>query len=113
MSETAKNIRTDITVQWGGAEYKFNLDDAMIEQLERRLFMSIGDIFIAVQSGRWKLEMLYQIIEYGLIGGGTPHAKAYSLCQTYVRNQALTPNEDSPETLAQAILAARFVGVES
>ncbi|KAB2712917.1 gene transfer agent family protein [Brucella intermedia] len=107
-----RNIRTDVTVQWGGSDYRFMLGDDEIIALERRLFMSIGEIFIAVQSGRWKLEMLYHIIRMGLIGGGTSPGKAMHLCQTYVHEKALTSAEDSPETLAQAILAARFVGVE-
>lgn len=94
------------TAFFGDGEHAFALTDDMIAELERIADLGIGALYIRAVNMQFKLADLVEIIRLGLIGGGTPPARAAQLVDTYARNQPI----DDLYPLAMDVLDARWGG---
>ena len=92
---------------FGDGEKTFALTMPMIAELERKAGVGIGAIYQRVAlTLQFHVSDVIEIIQLGLIGGGTAPAEAQSLIDAYTPEQPLIPLA----MLAVDILNARWNG---
>lgn len=118
---------SQIVLEWADGEYSFALRVAQVEELEAisqnpstgKLGIGFGAIWTRVMDGTWYISDVRNVIRLGLIGGGLGAVEANRLIKSYVDTTHLSdlkPDYSSPNcpvVLAQAILSAAVVGIDS
>ncbi|SIT11028.1 gene transfer agent family protein [Paracoccus saliphilus] len=91
---------------FGDGERNFTLTDPIVIELERLTSTGVGNLFLRLTRGDFRLSDLIEIIRLGMIGADTNPEEAARLIETYARNRPIA--ETLP--LAMDILAARWGG---
>lgn len=119
--------KPEIELEWADGTYLFALRAVQVEELEAisknprvpdKVGIGFGAIYQRVFSGEWYDSDLYNIVRLGLIGGGMGAIDAKRMCETYVHNAPRVGGlhnmtKDSPLAVAQAVLIATIVGIDS
>lgn len=93
---------------FGDNTYRFHLNDAVLEELERITGAGVGTLFLRLVASQFHIGDLTAIIRLGLIGGGMDPKRAQELVSTYAANAPL----DQIFPLALDVLTARWAGAE-
>lgn len=95
-----------ITLGWADGEYRFRLAWAQLRALQEACDAGPGHVLERLQTNRWRIEDIEQVLFQGLLGGGMEAAQVRRLIRAYVQEQPLGENV----MIAQAVLAAAVVG---
>lgn len=95
-----------ITLGWADGEYRFRLAWAQLQALQAGCDAGPGHVLERLQSNRWRIEDIEQVLLQGLLGGGAEPATVRRLIKTYVHEQPLAENI----MVAQAVLTAALLG---
>ena len=107
-----------VDLDFGNGRYTFRLNLPQIRAIEAEAKCGLGEVAINLFEGRWKFDVVIEIIRQGLIGGNAgivngiglevPPYKANELIAAYVIDQPI----NQAVTLAQAVMSAALVGYE-
>lgn len=68
-----------ITLQWPGGEHEFALSIGHLRAVQDACDAGPMEIYAALRSGSWRVDMPMAVIRYGLIGGGMAADEAKAL----------------------------------
>lgn len=68
-----------LTITWPGGEHPFRLALAQLEGIQQKTDCGPEFLLLKLQSGTWLATELFEILRFGLIGGGATDADAKSL----------------------------------
>ncbi|MCV3766481.1 gene transfer agent family protein [Rhizobium sp. TRM95796] len=92
---------------FGDGEYDFALSFEIIEELQRKTGVGIGELYQRITARLFYISDIVEVIRCGLIGGGTAPIRAQQLVDAYAKNRPFA--ETLP--LALDILDARWAGI--
>lgn len=99
----------ELVREWAGKERLFSLSFGGVLDLEQACGdVGLGEIFVRVASGRFRVGEVYHIIRLALIGGGMSKIDAKRLMGTHFDARPYIENN----MLAAEILEALMVGIE-
>ncbi|VDS07582.1 hypothetical protein PARHAE_00759 [Paracoccus haematequi] len=95
-----------ISTVWPGGEHSFRLGLAELEAVQQKTDYGPEWLLHRINTGQWKTDDLFEVLRFGLIGGGMDAAQAKSLVHTaFERHPAI-----GFKVPAQAVLAAFLYG---
>lgn len=98
----------EVVTEWAGKERHFQLTFGGVMDLEEATGASIGEIFIGVSTGTFKVAYVYHTIRLGLIGGGLSIVDAKLMMNSHFDERPYLLNA----AVAGHILADLMTGVE-
>lgn len=98
----------EIIKEWAGTDRLFRLTFGGVMDLEEACGAAIGQIFIRVAGGQFRVADVYHTIRLALVGGGMPLIDAKRLMHAHFDTRPYMDNA----AVAGEILASLMVGIE-
>lgn len=93
-----------ITFFWGDAEHTFRLPYKQLRELQDKTGCGPEELFNRIQTGKWRVDDLREILRLGLIGGGMEPTAAGKLIVNYFDDRPLMENKPSAYAVILAVL---------
>lgn len=95
-----------ITLAWGDGEHTFRLAIGQLRELQEKCNAGPFEIADRLETKRWRIDDLREVLRLGLIGGGKAPAEALTLVRRYVDERPFAENVYP----AYSVLLAALVG---